>query len=152
MARSVRDTNLDTRTARSRLKARRKPYYRQLEPGLHLGYRKPLSGAGKWVVRFYAGSDQYRTETFNTADDYSDADGVAILNYWQAVDAARKSMVSRAHKAVGKHEPLTVATAINNYVEFLEANRKSGREARYAADAFILPALGKVRLDALRAR
>jgi integrase len=149
MARSVRDTNLDTRTARSRLKARRKPYYRQLEPGLHLGYRKPLSGAGKWVVRFYAGDDVYQTETFNTADDYSDADGVAILNYWQAVDMARKSMVSRAHKAVGKHEPLIVATAVNNYVEFLEANRKSGREARYAAGAFILPALGKVRLDAL---
>ena len=149
MARSVRDMNLDTRTARSRLKAQRKPYYRQLEPGLHLGYRKPLSGPGKWVDRWYVGNDQYQTETFNTADDYSDADGVAVLNYWQAVDAARKRMVTRAHSAAGIQVPLTVAKAINNYIEFLEANRKSGREARYAADAFILPAWGKVRLDAL---
>lgn len=149
MARSVRDANLDTRTARSRLKAQRKPYYRQLEPGLHLGYRKPLSGPGRWVDRWYVGADQYQTETFNTADDYSDADGVAILNYWQAVEAARKRMVGRAHKAAGKQAPLTVATAVNDYIEFLQANRKSGREARYAADAFVLPALGKVRLDAL---
>jgi integrase len=149
MARSVRDTNLDTRTARSRLRARRKPYYRQLEPGLHLGYRRPLSGTGKWVARYYIGDDQYQTETFNTADDFSDADGVEILNYWQAVEAARKRMVQRAHKAAGIQAPLTVATAVNSYVEFLEANRKSGREARYAADAFILPTLGKIRLDAL---
>ena len=149
MARSVRDTSLDTRTARSRLRAQRKPYYRQLEPGLHLGYRKPLSGPGKWVDRWYVGNDQYQTETFNTADDYSDADGVAILNYWQAVEAARKRMVRRAHGAAGIQAPLTVAAAVNDYIEFLEANRKSGREARYAADAFIMPALGKVRLDAL---
>ena len=46
MPRTVRDTGLENRTARSRLKARNKPYYRALEPGLHLGYRKPLAGPG----------------------------------------------------------------------------------------------------------
>ncbi len=65
MARSVRDASLDTRTARSRLKARGKPYWRQLEPGLSIGYRKPLSGPGKWVVRHYlGGGDRYETDTF----------------------------------------------------------------------------------------
>ena len=50
MARSVRDSTLDSRTARSRLKARRKPYYRLLGPGLHLGYRKPLRAlASGWL-------------------------------------------------------------------------------------------------------
>jgi hypothetical protein len=40
MARTVRDANLEIRTARSRLPTRGKPHYRVLEPGLHLGYRK----------------------------------------------------------------------------------------------------------------
>jgi integrase len=60
-------------------------------------------------------------------------------------------MVERAHRSAGKKAFLTVASSIDSYVEFLEANRKSGREARYAADAFILPSLGKTKLDELTA-
>lgn len=149
MARTVRDANLETRTARSRLKARGKPYYRVLEPGLHLGYRKPLSGTGKWVARHYIGDQKYEVETLPAADDFSDADGVEILSYQQAQALARSRMVKRAHAAAGKTGPLTVADAIKFYIEFLETNRKSAREAQYAADAFILPALGAVEIDAL---
>jgi hypothetical protein len=57
MARTLRDSTLETRAARARLKARGKPYYRVVEEGLHLGYRrvkgrpgKPAA-AGKWVLR-----------------------------------------------------------------------------------------------------
>jgi integrase len=149
MARTVRDANLDSRTARSRLKARGRPYFRALEPGLHLGYRKPLSGPGKWVARHYVGEHNYEVETLAIADDYSDADGVAVLNFHEAQGLARSRMVSRAHSAAGKTKPLTVSDAIESYIEFLETNRKSGREARYAANAFILPALGKVEIGAL---
>jgi integrase len=151
MARSVKDAVLDSRTARSRLKARRKPYYRQLEPGVHLGFRKPQTGSGKWLDRWSTGDGGYATETFATADDFSDADGIAILNFGQAVAAVRERMVKRAHRAadgVKKASP-TVATCVDDYVEYLEANKKSGREARYAADADILPALGKIKVDAL---
>jgi integrase len=149
MARTVRDTSLETRTARSRLKARGKPYYRTLEPGLHLGYRKPLSDAGKWVARHYIGDQRYEVEAIATADDFSDADGVAILSFQQAQTLARSRMVSRAHAAAGKTGPLTVSDAIESYIQFLETNRKSGQEARYAADAFILPELGAFEIDAL---
>jgi integrase len=149
MARTVRDAILDSRTARGRLKARRKPYWRGLEPGLHLGYRRPVTGAGKWVARHYVGDERYEIEVIATADDFSDADGVAILNFGQAQTLARSRMVARAHAAVGKTKPLTVADAIEAYIEFLETNRKSGREGRYAANAFILPALGKVEVAAL---
>jgi integrase len=58
-------------------------------------------------------------------------------------------MVSRAHAAVGKTGPLTVKDAIEAYIEFLAANRKSAPLARYVADAFILPVLGKVEAAAL---
>src|SRR5437016_4933660 len=125
MARTIRDALLDTRTARSRLKARGKPYFRTMEPGLHLGYRKPLSGPGKWVARHYVGEQSYEVETLAIADDFSDADGVAILNFHQAQSLARSRMVSRAHAAAGKTGPLTVADALTAYLEFLESNRKS---------------------------
>jgi hypothetical protein len=101
VARTVRDSNLETRTARGRLKARGKPYW-----GDHLGYRKPLSGAGKWVVRHYNGGEAYTAQTIATADDFSDADGVAILSYKQAQDKDR--MVKKAHAAAGLTGPFTV--------------------------------------------
>jgi hypothetical protein len=46
MPRKVRDANLETRTARSRLKVAHKPFFRLIEPGLHIGYRKLQSGPG----------------------------------------------------------------------------------------------------------
>jgi hypothetical protein len=82
MARSIKDALLDTRTARGRLKMSGKPYYRQIEPGLSLGYRKARNGPGKWVIRHHlGGKNSYETETFGVADDFSDADGVVILNF-----------------------------------------------------------------------
>src|SRR3954452_12130733 len=150
MARTIKDASLDSRTARSRLKARGKPYWRGLEPGLHLGYRKPLSGAGKWLARHYVGGQTYEVETISTADDFSDADGVAILNFGQAQRLARSRMVDRAHTAAGKTKPLTVRDAVEAYITYLESKRsRSGREARYAANAFILPVLGAVEINAL---
>ena len=44
MARTVRDSNLETRTARGRLKSRKKPYWRSIDRGLHLGYFKGARG------------------------------------------------------------------------------------------------------------
>jgi integrase len=149
MPRTVRDTSLETRAARARLKARGRPYYRGLEDGLHLGYRKPLSGAGKWIARHYVGKQAYEIETLATADDFSDADGVVVLNYRQAQAKARERMVSRAHATAGKHGPLTVRDAVEHYLEFLEGNRKSAENARYRAEAFIYPKLGAVEVAAL---
>jgi integrase len=149
MARTIKDAILDSRTARGRLRARGKPYWRGLEPGLHLGYRRPAVGAGKWLARHYVGEQAYEVETIATADDFSDPDGVAILSFRQAQTLARERMVARAHSAVGKTKPLTVKDAIDSYIEFLETNRKSGREGRYASNAFILPSLGAVEVAAL---
>ena len=49
MARKVRDNALDTREARSKLKPQGKPYWRTIERGLHLGYRR-LKGKSRQVV------------------------------------------------------------------------------------------------------
>jgi integrase len=152
VARTIKDTALETRAARSRLKARGSPYYRSLEEGLHLGYRKPLSGgAGKWIARHYIGGQAYQIENIATADDYSDADGVAALSYRQAQAKARERMVARAHHAAGKTGPLTMRDAVESYLQFLEAHRRcgSGYHARHRANAHILPALGNVEVQAL---
>src|SRR5258707_15762845 len=125
MARTIKDTTLDSRTARGRLRARGKPYYRSLEPGLHLGYRKPLAGSGKWVARHYIGNQSYEGESLATADDHSDADGVAILDYRQARAKARERMVPRAHAAAGKTGPLPLPAGVEEYLEFPRTHRKS---------------------------
>src|SRR5262245_37129898 len=99
MARKIKDSQLDTREARGRLKARGKPYWRLIERGLHLGYRRLKGRAGTWCARHYVGEQQYQVEALGIADDLSDADGVAVLDFWQAQQKARKSMASRAHVA-----------------------------------------------------
>jgi integrase len=144
MARTVRDVALETRAARARLRPQGKPYYRTIEEGLHLGYRKPMAGAGKWVIRHYVGGQDYTVETIEAADDLSDADGVAILSYRQAQARARERMVHRAHAAAGKHGPLTVRDVVEGYLEWLEGNRKSAVDARHRARAHIYPTLGDV--------
>src|SRR5262249_54799696 len=127
MARRVHDKALDSREARRRLKIRGKPYYRAIERGLHLGYRRLGDGqAGTWVARHYVGKQSYEVQKIGVADDVSDADGVAVLSFWQAQEAARKAMVERAHRAHGKHGPYTVGDAMDDYVAFLDHNRKSG--------------------------
>jgi integrase len=140
---------LDTREARQRLAARGKPYWRTIEEGLHLGYRRLRGRAGTWWARHYVGNQTYTVEGIGAADDLSDADGIAILSFWQAQKAARELMVTRAHKAAGKSEPLTVAKVVEDYLTFLDTNRKSGRDARTRYEAFIKPVLGNIEVNNL---
>jgi len=150
MARRVHDKTLDSRDARRRLKVRGKPYYRALERGLHLGYRRLGGGqAGTWVARHYVGDQQYEVERIGTADDISDADGVAVLDFWQAQDAARKDMVDRVHRVHGKHGPYTVGRALDDYLEFLNRERKTGKSTRYGVEALIRPKLGDIEVAKL---
>ena len=61
MARKVKDKELDSREARGKLKPRGKPYWRTIERGLHLGYRKLKGKAGTWCARHYIGEQQYES-------------------------------------------------------------------------------------------
>jgi integrase len=157
MARIVKDTSLDSRTARSRLKPRGKPYWRSLEPGLHIGFRKPRgrrgkpAGGGTWVARYYIGSQRYETEAIGTADDLSDSDNLTVLSWAQAQNFARKRMSERGHSEAGTAGPLTVKEAVEQYLDWLESKRKSAYHARRAAEASIYPKLGAVECASLTA-
>ena len=142
MARALRDSKLDTREARSRLKVRGRPYWRLIEPGLHLGYRRLAGRPGTWCVRRYVGSQAYTVSALRgVADDYADADGASVFNFGQAQQAAL------AHKpqAAG---PLTVRQAVEDYLAHLEG-RGGTYDARVRAEAFIYPPLGGAKVEDL---
>jgi integrase len=145
MARTLRDTRLETAEARRKLKPRGKPYWRLIEEGVHLGYRRLKDRAGTWVSRRYVRNQKkYVTDGIGTADDNSDADGGTILNFKQAQDKARG-------RPATKSGPYTVADAMQSYLEFLENNRKSAYDARRRWERHIRPALGGVEVTQITA-
>src|ERR1700738_1326932 len=87
MARAARNSSLESRTARSRLRIRRTPYFAKIAKGLRLGYYRG-SVAGSWIARYYRGAGVYATEALGIADDTLEADGVKVFNYWQAQEHA----------------------------------------------------------------
>jgi integrase len=159
MPRQIRDANLETRTARARLKVRKDPYFRLIEPGLFIGFRKLSSGPGTWVVRRYnAGKSgsPYTVENLRTeqgavllADDFQDPDGVRVLSFAQAQRLAAKVKRASADQPIG---PYTVADALDDYFIFLASDGRADHsiyDARRRDQAFIRPSLGGVRLSAL---
>jgi integrase len=149
MARTVRDSALETRTARARLKPREWAYWRALEPGLHVGYYKPLDGTGSWVRRHRdTETRRYQQEPLGTADDFSDPDGREILNFAQAVRKAREQRTTQAQAGY------TIGDAMDAYLSHLEADGRTPdaiRDARYRDNAFIRPRLGTLELSKLTA-
>ena len=133
MAKRVRDSGLESRAARAKLKPRGKPYYKSIGEGLHLGYRKGKV-EGKWVVRRYAGNQSYITDTIGAADDIADADGTVVLNFWQAQDKAREIGGKLVYSG-----PYRVQDAVDDYLTFLGDR---GWEIEYRIRKHILPALG----------
>jgi integrase len=108
---------LENRTARRTLKARKKPYVAaRLARGITLRYRRN-KGAGTWDVKVADRGGAW-TKAIGTADDHEPADGVHVLDYFQAADKARK--LARGTNA-DSDRPLTVAVAIDAYEQDLVA-------------------------------
>ena len=146
MARRLRDSTLDSREARRKLAPRGEPYYRSVEQGVHLGYRRRANAAGTWLVRQFSGN-AYRADRLGVADDLSDADGAAVLSYWQAVEAVRKRMAEQGRAATESVRRYTVADAMDAYVALLESEGRSAQtvsDTRYRDSALIRPAFGKL--------
>ena len=118
MAKTVREKKLDSPAARAKLKHSGKPYWRSIDPGLHLGYRKGLTG-GKWVLRRYLGDEKYIVETIGTADDHSVANGDTVLDFFQAQSKARE-IAAKAKAPKSLTGPLTVDAALDTYFARLE--------------------------------
>ncbi len=152
MGRQIVDTNLSTRNARRELKRRSKPYWRLIEHGRHIGYRRSPEG-GTWVARIYLGDGKYAEGRIGTADDITDADGVKTLSWAQAQRKTHSWFVQRQREAEGLHpnpdHRFTVADAIDEYLAWYRVHRKSYPDTKAYADAHILPALGKIEVSKL---
>jgi hypothetical protein len=141
MPRTIRDSNLQTRAARARLRPQRRPYWCTLRPGLlHLGYAKRQPNKpGYWTVRSYsgkvAGGSPYQISRLpGAADDFEDANGASVLSYAQAQDRA----LARENQTRGTPAgPMTVAVAMQFYVEqHLRTHRRTANDAEGRAAAF----------------
>jgi integrase len=150
MARTLRDTKLDTRAARQRLKPRREPYWRSISEGLAIGYRKGTKG-GTWIARHYSVEHGRRYQSVATADDIADADGAHVLSFAQAQEAARKWFADLARHDRGevRSGPHTVRECLEEYLTWLEGHRKTGRDARYRVETHIVPKLGEIQCNRL---
>src|SRR5262245_37646184 len=122
MARKVRDAALDTRTSRSKLKPHKNPYWRMLDKGTHLGYRRIGGKPGSWTLRVYVPgrpANPYDLSVIGIADDLSDANGADVLSFSQAQNRARALRDDRSKSAAGIRGPYTVSRVLADYFNFL---------------------------------
>ena len=128
MARKVSFSALESRSARLRLKIRRRPYSGpSLARGISLMYRRNKTN-GTWVLKASDGHGAYWTKAFALADDFEDADAKNVLTFYQAQDQAKK--LARGGDGGTDSAPITVDSALKAYRRDLEA-----REANpYNAD------------------
>ncbi|MCZ6894226.1 MAG: tyrosine-type recombinase/integrase [Gammaproteobacteria bacterium] len=142
MARRVKDARLMTSAAREQLKIRSEPYWRAISQGSHLGYRKGKRG-GTWVARWRKPDGAYREKRLGKADDALQADGVDVLNFSQAHDAAGLFFADEARMAHGiAPETYTVRDAIADYLLNYSGTENGRRSTEYSINSHILPKLG----------
>jgi integrase len=119
MARKVSFSALESRSARLRLKIRRRPYSGpSLARGISLMYRRNKTN-GTWVLKASDGHGAYWTKGFALADDFEDSDCKNVLTFYQAQDHAKK--LARGDDDSAGAAPLTVDGALRDYRRDLEA-------------------------------
>lgn len=134
----VKSTQLDSKTARSKLGWSPTPYFVAINREVDLGYRKGKRTndanrkPGAWLMRRYlVDAKRYVFESLDAwADDFADADGKQILTFWQAQDRAAKMKGGAPEKT--EERPQTVGDAVAAYIKArLARSAENGRDAQY---------------------
>src|SRR5206468_646694 len=109
--------------------------------------------AGSWIARCYSGAGVYATEALGIADDTLLADGIKVLDYWQAQEHARRWGERQRLIAEGvlQQGSYTVTNAVTDYLTEIKAEKSPAavQGAKYVFDAWILPELGAIQLEKL---
>ena len=133
MARKVSFSALESRSARLRLKIRRRPYSGpSLARGISLMYRRNKTN-GTWVLKASDGHGAYWTKGFALADDFEDADGKNVLTFYQAQDQAKK--LARGEDGSADTAPITVDGALKAYRRDLDRAQRQSLQRRASARA-----------------
>jgi len=152
MARAVKDTKLDTRNARLKLAKRSKPYWRTISEGRHIGYRRNKD-TGTWCARLFIGDGQYNECRLGNADDHMDSDGVNILSFGEAQEAARlwfeRHSLSDEEYDRLRSGPYKLRDAADDYLTWFKSEKKSYKETKRVIDTYIISTLGNVEVNKL---
>jgi integrase len=129
MARRLRSAKLETRTARLKLPIRKKPYTARVAPGVRVAYRRNET-AGSWSVIAADGKGGNWMKQFATADDYEEANGETVLDFWQAQERARIIARSNKDPDADSGKPISVGAALDRYEADLKARGGDAYNAR----------------------
>ncbi len=144
MGRHVKDYYLGTPEARTKLARRHNPYWREITPGLHIGYRKGKRG-GSWIGRKLMDDGKHRKWKLATADDIVDSNGVEILNFTEADEKARLGP-----SGLAGHGKLEIVNDIMDYyMKQQRAESRSPSATQFAVDRHIIPKLGSRKVSRL---
>jgi integrase len=146
MARKARDDRLETRTARLKLRPAKEPYWRTIQKGQAIGYRRLDGGkSGTWIARHNDPAHGRRYKSLGIADDLSDADGVQTFAFGEAQDRAREWFTELTAERRGTPaKPFTVADAVDHYI--VDYTARGGKARSYVETTFrahIVPTLGE---------
>ena len=142
MARTVRDSKLDSRTARLKL-SKGARHWRQVTDGLTLVYRRTEAGYGTWFARYRnPETSKVILTRLGAADDHAEADGDTVLTFAQAQQKSQLAMHTRSVRRRGVG--YTVENACADYLDWYKAHRKASgyRSTWYAIELHIKPKFG----------
>jgi integrase len=141
MARTVRNSKLDSRSARSRLSASKTVHWVAIDRGKAVGYRKGAKG-GVWIAKLVR-AEARKEIALGGADDVLEANGETILTYSQEQERARAWFLQM--EAGERHSPapvITVAEAVRRYISYLKAEAKTAKDAEQRLNKHVIPTLG----------
>jgi integrase len=160
MSRTTQEAAIQSPTARSRLAVRTEPYYRSLQRGLALGYRRGKNG-GSWLARTRDPVRDGYTETkIGPADDEGEKT-VQGLSYDEAAQRAREIFAQEEAKRTSGVQPGAKRKVVDDVLDLYvdgyvsgdaRRDKKPGRDLKNLNSiltAHVRPALGKIRLDQL---
>ena len=129
MARKVSFSALESRSARLRLKARRRPYSGpSLARGVSLMYRRNGTN-GTWVIKASDGHGAYWTRASHSPTTSRMLTARAVLTFHQAQDQAKK--LARGGDGSADTAPITVDGALTAYKSDLTARNANPYNAEW---------------------
>jgi integrase len=137
----TRDHRVHLKNYRSKLPARREPYWRQIDAGRYIGFRKTETGSETWIARWTDDDSKFHYQAIGSvaAFDWSGAKGIAERWFDQC-----EAGVVRAG---------TVEEACKAYVEDrrVQVSERNARDAekRFKANVYGTK-LARTKLDKLR--
>lgn len=150
MARSARNSKLETRTNRLKLTVGKR-YYIRIGKGISLGYRRGAEGSGNWEIRVFMQDGRYDFRSLAKADDFIEANDKDVLDFFKAQERGRHVAELLRHPATASssRKKLTVKDAINHYMDWYRLNGKATQGTETTIEAHILPTFGDHLVSAL---